>query len=88
MKQIDHLVITHYHGDHLAGALTLVNLANPQPLRQWPSSGMPDNPGRAYFELKVDQRHIVKPGHDVAAQTGRGRGETQLHVSRRAKAVH
>src|ERR1044071_2465155 len=24
MKQIDHLVITHYHGDHYGGALTLV----------------------------------------------------------------
>src|SRR4051812_21419252 len=25
MKQIDHLIITHYHGDHFGGALTLVD---------------------------------------------------------------
>src|SRR5881394_1574852 len=24
MKQIDHLIITHYHGDHFGGSLTLV----------------------------------------------------------------
>src|SRR5438445_11705073 len=24
MKQIDHLIITHYHGDHFGGALTLL----------------------------------------------------------------
>jgi competence protein ComEC len=63
MKQIDHLVITHYHGDHFGGALTLVDQL---PIRNLYDNGqfdgMPDNPGKAYFELKVDQRHIVKPG--------------------------
>jgi competence protein ComEC len=63
MKQIDHLVITHYHGDHFGGALTLVSQL---PVRNLYDNGqfagMPDNPGKAYFELKVDQRHVVKPG--------------------------
>jgi len=63
MKQIDHLVITHYHGDHFGGALTLVNQL---PVRNLYDNGqfegMPDNPGKAYFDLKVDNRHIVKPG--------------------------
>lgn len=61
--QIDHLVITHYHGDHYGGALTLVNLL---PVRNLYDNGqfegMPDNPGRAYFELRVDRRHVVQPG--------------------------
>src|SRR5262245_53286349 len=63
MKQIDHLIITHYHGDHYGGAATLVQLL---PVRNLYDNGqfegMPDNPGKAYFELKVDQRHVVKPG--------------------------
>lgn len=63
MKQIDHLVITHYHGDHYGGAQTLVAQL---PVRNLYDNGqfenMPDNPGKAYFELKVDSRHVVKPG--------------------------
>jgi len=63
MKQIDHLVITHYHGDHFGGALTL---AEQLPIRNLYDNGqfeaMPDNPGKAYFDLKVGQRHVVKPG--------------------------
>lgn len=63
MKEINHLIITHYHGDHFGGALTL---ASQLPIRNLYDNGqfegMPDNPGKAYFELKVDQRHIVKPG--------------------------
>jgi competence protein ComEC len=63
LKQIDHLVITHYHGDHFGGALTLTSLL---PIRNLYDNGqfenMPDNPGKAYFELKCDRRHVVKPG--------------------------
>jgi competence protein ComEC len=63
MKQIDHLIITHYHGDHFGGALTLVEqlpVLNLYDNGQF--EGMPDNPGKAYFELKVGRRHVVKPG--------------------------
>src|SRR5436309_253090 len=63
MKQIDHLIITHYHGDHFGGAQTL---ADQLPIRNLYDNGqfegMPDNPGKAYFELKVGKRHVVKPG--------------------------
>lgn len=63
LKQIDHLIITHYHGDHFGGSLTL---AGQLPIRNLYDNGqfegMPDNPGKAYFELKVDSRHVVKPG--------------------------
>src|SRR5436309_9259641 len=63
MKQIDHLIITHYHGDHFGGALTLVEQL---PVLNLYDNGqfqdMPDNPGKAYFELKVGRRHVVKPG--------------------------
>ena len=66
MKQIDHLIITHYHGDHFGGALTLVDQL---PVRNLYDNGqfegMPDNPGKAYFDLKVGQRHVVKPGMEL-----------------------
>src|SRR5947199_2511899 len=63
MRQIDHLIITHYHGDHFGGALTLVEqlpVLNLYDNGQF--DGMPDNPGKAYFDLKVGKRHVVKPG--------------------------
>jgi hypothetical protein len=63
MKQIDHLIITHYHGDHYGGSLTLAELL---PIRNLHDNGkfdeMPDDPGQAYFDLKTDRRHVVKPG--------------------------
>lgn len=69
MKQIDHLIITHYHGDHFGGALTL---AEQLPVHNLYDNGqfegMPDNPGKAYFELKVGQRHVVKPGMTLPLQ--------------------
>ena len=63
LKQIEHLVITHYHGDHFGGAITLADL---MPIKNLYDNGkfdnMPDDPGRAYFDLKADKKHVVKPG--------------------------
>ena len=79
MKQIDHLVITHYHGDHFGGALTLVDQL---PVRNLYDNGqfdgMPDNPGKAYFELKVGQRHVVKPGMTLPLKQLDGHGAPRL----------
>src|SRR5436190_20648796 len=47
MKQIDHLIVTHYHRDHFSGALTLVDLL---PVRNLYDNGqfegMPDIPDK------------------------------------------
>jgi beta-lactamase superfamily II metal-dependent hydrolase len=79
MKQIDHLVITHYHGDHFGGALTLVDLL---PVRNLYDNGqfegMPDNPGKAYFELKVGHRHVVKPGMTLPLRQPESAGAARL----------
>jgi competence protein ComEC len=73
MKQIDHLIITHYHGDHFGGALTLVNQL---PIRNLYDNGqfegLTDHPGKAYFDLKVDQRHVVKPGMTLPLKQAEG----------------
>ena len=63
MKQLDHVIVTHYHGDHFGGAATLVDLVPIHNL--WDNgkfAGMPDNPGTAYFELKIPQKHVLAPG--------------------------
>ncbi len=73
MKQIDHLIITHYHGDHFGGALTLVEqlpVMNLYDNGQF--EGLPDNPGKAYFELKVGKRHVVKPGMTLPLKQAAG----------------
>src|SRR5687767_6021065 len=71
LKQIEHLVITHYHGDHFGGAITLADL---MPIKNLYDNGkfdnMPDDPGRAYFELKAGQKHIVKPGMTLPLKQG------------------
>lgn len=75
MKQIDHLIITHYHGDHFGGALTLVEQLPVQNLYDnGQFEGMPDNPGKAYFDLKVGRRHVVKPGMTLPLKQAAGDG--------------
>ena len=55
LKQIDHLVITHYHGDHFGGAITLADLL--------PIKNLYDN---GKFEKKTD----CKPGSRSASFQG------------------
>ncbi|WP_425617541.1 ComEC/Rec2 family competence protein [Anatilimnocola sp. NA78] len=65
-KQIDHLVTTHYHGDHFGGAIELAKLLPIANL--WDNGefeGLRDNPGKAYFELKADKKHVLKPGDTI-----------------------
>lgn len=73
LRQIDHLIITHYHGDHYGGAVTLAELL---PIRNLYDNGkfegMPDNPGKAYFELKCDKRHVINPGDKIPLRTSNG----------------
>jgi len=71
VKQIDHLIVTHLHVDHFGGAAELAQLL---PIRRVYDNGIPDRDpdGRndaswplkikAYREMKVDERLVVKPG--------------------------
>ena len=62
-KQIDHLVTTHFHTDHFGGML---ELSQTLPVRNlWDNGefeGLKDHPGKEYFALKADQKHVIKPG--------------------------
>lgn len=63
LKHIDHLITTHYHGDHFGGAITLAEIL---PIKNLYDNGqfdgMPDNPGKAYFELKAGRKQVINPG--------------------------
>lgn len=63
IRQIDHLITTHYHRDHYGGASTLATL---MPIKTVYDNGvfdnMPDNPGKTYFTFKSDKRVVINPG--------------------------
>jgi competence protein ComEC len=63
LRQIDHLVVTHYHRDHFGGAADLAAL---MPIKSVYDNGdfanMPEKPDRAYAALKCDRRVVINPG--------------------------
>lgn len=75
VKQIDHLVITHFHIDHFGGA---ADIAKELPIINLYDNGIPennpDNPNdnsrwnswiQPYREMKAEKRVVLKPGDSV-----------------------
>jgi len=70
VKQIDHLIITHYHGDHLGG---LPELAKRMPIQEFFDHGMNVQPSpaadammKSYADLYAKGKHtVVKPGDKI-----------------------
>ena len=83
LKQIDHLIITHFHIDHFGGA---AEIAKEMPIVNLYDFGIPennpDNPAdnsrwnqwiKPYREIKVGKRVTVEPGHALPLkQAGSG----------------
>jgi len=71
VTEIDHLITTHYHGDHVGG---LVELASRVPIREFIDHGPNVQPGpqidatmQQYAELAAKSRHrVATPGEKVA----------------------
>ena len=67
LTQIDHLVTTHYHGDHFGGAATLSVL---MPIRHVHDNGIfeggTERPDKAYLEFETGQRSVLSPGDEIA----------------------
>ena len=63
IRRIDHLITTHYHRDHFGGAAELSALI---PIGLvWDNGvfdGMPNHPGKAYFEFPAESRRVIQPG--------------------------
>ena len=64
LRRIDHLIVTHYHGDHYGGAAPLSKLL---PIKTVYDNGIFENmpeqpPGKSYFNFKADRRVVINPG--------------------------
>lgn len=63
LSRIDHVIITHYHGDHFGGASYL---AKNVPLGTLWDNGefddQPNRPSKDYLELKCDKKVVINPG--------------------------
>jgi competence protein ComEC len=81
IRQIDHLVITHYHGDHYGGAAALSTLL---PIGTVYDNGvfegMPDNPGKDYFAFKCGKRTVINPGDRIPLQQPEKEGDTPISL--------
>ena len=77
VRSIDHLIITHYHGDHFGGAATLAQLI---PIRtvydNGKFKGMPNDPGKEYFNFKAGKRVVINPGTKI--KLGQRQGTAKL----------
>lgn len=63
LRRIDHLITTHYHGDHFGGAATLAGLlpiGNVYDNGEF--EGLTEPPPKAYREFKCDRRVVLNPG--------------------------
>jgi competence protein ComEC len=71
LRRIDHLITTHYHGDHYGGAATLATLI---PIGIVHDNGkfedMPNDPGEAYWNFPAKSRRVVKPGDQLSLRQG------------------
>lgn len=62
-RRIDHLVTTHYHGDHYGGAAqlsTLLPIGTVYDNGEF--EGMPEKPDKTYRDFKCEKRVVINPG--------------------------
>lgn len=80
-RQIDHLVTTHYHGDHYGGAAALSGLV---PIKSvydnGEFAGMPDRPDPSYWKFPCERRVVLNPGDTLPVKQGPGAENTPLRV--------
>ncbi len=67
LRQLDHVIITHYHADHFGGAATL---SATLPIKHLHDNGLfeglVDRPDKAYLEFKAEQRSVISPGDSIS----------------------
>ena len=85
LKQLDHLIISHYDIDHHGGAAMLSRKVPIKTVYDNGKSfdGMVNDPGEEYFNFKADQRVVVNPGDSVPlkqAEALDGKAATPLRL--------
>lgn len=67
LRQLDHVIITHYHTDHFGGLATLNKVL---PVRHLHDNGIfegiVDRPDKPYLEAAVGERSVISPGDVIA----------------------
>ncbi len=62
LRQIDHVIITHYHGDHFGGVAMLSTML---PIKHLHDNGIfagiVDRPDQSYLDAKVEKRSVISP---------------------------
>src|SRR6478736_4011246 len=68
VSRIDHLLITHFHGDHIGGLAALAKLTSIRNFYDHGDTIEPDAQGTFanYIALAKDKRTIVKPGDKIS----------------------
>ncbi len=66
LRQLDHVIITHYHTDHFGGAATLTQML---PIKHLHDNGLfegiVDRPDKSYLECAVEERSVISPGDEI-----------------------
>jgi competence protein ComEC len=87
LKQLDHLIVTHFHIDHFGGAAALHTLL---PIQHVWDNGLPDTDpdgnrqstwpltSKPYREMSVKERHVVQPGATLPLTVKEGSPKLEL----------
>ena len=81
LKQIDHLVTTHYHLDHFGGAAELVKAL---PIKSVYDNGNflsgRERPSEAYLTFPAAKRMILDPGDEIPLRQAEGSDAPPIHL--------
>jgi beta-lactamase superfamily II metal-dependent hydrolase len=81
VKQIDHLVVTHFHSDHYGGVAELAKLLPIATLYDHDVATAPDNERTdklvaGYKAAKVGKRVVIRPGATITLRSAKGAAPT------------
>ncbi|MBI3838519.1 MAG: MBL fold metallo-hydrolase [Planctomycetia bacterium] len=81
LRQLDHVIITHYHSDHFGGAATLATML---PIKHLHDNGIfegiVDRPDKSYLECKAGKRSVISPGDFIALEPLAGENSPRLRL--------
>jgi competence protein ComEC len=81
LRQLDHVIITHYHSDHFGGAATLSSML---PIKHLHDNGIfegiVDRPDKPYLEFKAARRSVISPGDEIELTPPAGENPTPLSL--------
>ena len=73
LKKIDHLITTHFHGDHFGGAAPLSKLIPIGTVWDYGKTGLGrDKVTPAYFAFSATARKVIKPGDTLPLKQADG----------------